>query len=161
MPITVTHAKTNTIPDWTQADLDTQIALGNYPPGTLLADIVLPGDWNEAHTVEGLGSFSVTTANTDLTTAQDRNEYCNKGASAVTEFTIKSTAAAGTVYNFLVGQDTNGIKVIAEGRTISISGFTSALDGYIQSLNKADSARAVVIDANEIFITTNGNWEIA
>jgi len=46
MAITIKHAKTDTIADWTQADLDAQIALGNYPPGTLLADIVLPSDWN-------------------------------------------------------------------------------------------------------------------
>ncbi len=32
--------------NWTQAELDAQIALGNYPSGTLLADIVLPSDWN-------------------------------------------------------------------------------------------------------------------
>ena len=52
----VTHKKTDTIPDWTQADLDAQIALGNFPPGTLLANIVLPSDWNDTHNV------SVTTA---------------------------------------------------------------------------------------------------
>ena len=47
----VTHSKTNNISDWTQSDLDAQIALGNFPPGTLLADIVLPSDWNDGHTV--------------------------------------------------------------------------------------------------------------
>lgn len=39
--------KVNNIPDWTQAELDAQISLGNFPPGTLLADIVLPSDWNQ------------------------------------------------------------------------------------------------------------------
>jgi hypothetical protein len=48
---TITHTKTDTIPDWTQADLDAEIAEGNYPPGTLLADIVLPSDWNADHTI--------------------------------------------------------------------------------------------------------------
>lgn len=38
--------KTVTIPDPTQADLDAQIALGNYPSGTVLADIALPSDYN-------------------------------------------------------------------------------------------------------------------
>jgi hypothetical protein len=47
----VTHIKTDTIPDPTQADLDAQIALGNYPPGTLLSDIVLASDWNDNHVV--------------------------------------------------------------------------------------------------------------
>lgn len=47
----ITHAKTDSITDWTQADLDAQIALGNFPAGTLLANIVLPSDWNAAHTI--------------------------------------------------------------------------------------------------------------
>jgi hypothetical protein len=63
MAITIKHAKTDTIADWTQADLDAQIALGNYPPGTLLADIVLPSDWNDDHTVTGLGTMATQNAN--------------------------------------------------------------------------------------------------
>lgn len=50
----VTHTKTDTIPDWTQADVDAQIAAGNLPPGTLLADVVLPSDWNANHTLAGM-----------------------------------------------------------------------------------------------------------
>ncbi len=63
MAITIKHAKTDTIADWTQSDLDAQIALGNYPPGTLLADIVLPSDWNNDHTVTGLGTMATQNAN--------------------------------------------------------------------------------------------------
>lgn len=51
--LTVNHTKTNNIADWTQADLDAEIAAGNYPLGTLLADIVLPSDWNANHTFSG------------------------------------------------------------------------------------------------------------
>lgn len=47
----VTHAKTDTIADWTQGELDAAIAAGQYPPGTVLADIVLPSDWNANHNV--------------------------------------------------------------------------------------------------------------
>lgn len=47
--MTLKHAKTVTIPDPTQAELDAQIALGNYPPGTLLADIALQSDFNADH----------------------------------------------------------------------------------------------------------------
>lgn len=53
MTLSVTHAKNNNIANWTQADLNAQIALGNFPPGTVLADIVLPSDWNSTHTVSG------------------------------------------------------------------------------------------------------------
>jgi hypothetical protein len=63
MAITIKHAKTDTISDWTQTDLDAQIALGNFPPGTVLADIVLPSDWNNSHTVTGLGTMATQDAN--------------------------------------------------------------------------------------------------
>ena len=68
MAITIKHAKTDTIADWTQADLDAQIALGNFPSGTVLADIVLPSDWNNDHTLSGTvpianGGTGQTTAN--------------------------------------------------------------------------------------------------
>jgi hypothetical protein len=63
MAVTIKHAKTDTISDWTQTDLDAQIALGNFPPGTTLADIVLPSDWNHDHTVTGLGTMATQNAN--------------------------------------------------------------------------------------------------
>lgn len=73
MALTITHAKTNDIPDWTQAELDAQIALGNFPPGTLLADITLPSDWNANHALAGSiawGEITGTLSNqTDLQTA--------------------------------------------------------------------------------------------
>jgi hypothetical protein len=58
MTVIVKHNKTNSITDWTQAQLDEQIALGNFAPGTLLADIVLPSDWNNDHTLTGLGTMA-------------------------------------------------------------------------------------------------------
>jgi hypothetical protein len=63
MAVTIKHVKTDTIADWTQPDLDAQIAAGNYPPGTVLADIVLPSDWNNNHTVTGLGTIATQDAN--------------------------------------------------------------------------------------------------
>lgn len=53
MALTITHLKVNNIPDWTQADLDVQIAAGNFPPGTTIADITLAQDWNSNHVVSG------------------------------------------------------------------------------------------------------------
>lgn len=50
----VTHNKVNNIPDLTQAELDAQIARGNFPAGTTLNDITLASDWNEEHVVSGL-----------------------------------------------------------------------------------------------------------
>jgi len=53
MVLTVNHPKVNAIASWTQADLDAQIALGNFAPGTLISQIVLSGDWNTNHSVVG------------------------------------------------------------------------------------------------------------
>lgn len=67
MVAVVTHALVDTIPDWTQADLDAQIALGNFPPGTLIANIVKPSNWNANHVITGLATVASTGAYTDLT----------------------------------------------------------------------------------------------
>lgn len=63
MSLTITHTKTNTIPDWDQQKLDAAISAGLYPQGTRLADIVLPSDWNASHTVGELSITSCTFAN--------------------------------------------------------------------------------------------------
>ena len=57
MSHSITHAKSVNlakVPDPTQAQLDAQIALGNYPAGTLLADIALGSDFNAGHVIVGL-----------------------------------------------------------------------------------------------------------
>ncbi len=51
MAISLKHAKTNNIADWTQTDLDAAITAGDFAPGTVLADIALPSDWNAEHTL--------------------------------------------------------------------------------------------------------------
>jgi hypothetical protein len=61
--LTITHTKTNTIPDWDQQKLDAAISAGLYPQGTRLADIVLPSDWNASHAVGELSLTSCTFAN--------------------------------------------------------------------------------------------------
>jgi len=61
--LTITHTKTNTIPDWDQQKLDAAISAGLYPQGTRLSDIVLPSDWNASHTVGELSITSCTFAN--------------------------------------------------------------------------------------------------
>jgi hypothetical protein len=59
MALTITHAKTNAIADWSQATLDAVIAgtaTGLPPAGTTLNQIVLPSDWNDDHTITFTGS---------------------------------------------------------------------------------------------------------
>ncbi len=49
------HAKTVTVPSMTQLALNEQIALGNYPPDTTIADIFLSEDVNAAHVIDAGG----------------------------------------------------------------------------------------------------------
>lgn len=73
MPLVIVHNSTNNIADWTQVQLDAQIAAGFYPPGTVLADITKPSNWNANHTISGSiawGEITGTLSNqTDLQTA--------------------------------------------------------------------------------------------
>jgi hypothetical protein len=55
----VTHDKTDNTSDWTQERLDQAIAAGQFAPGTTLADIVLPSDWNADHVVEDVAIADV------------------------------------------------------------------------------------------------------
>ena len=99
MAITIKHAKTDTIADWTQADLDAQIALGNFPPATVLADIVLPSDWNNDHTISGTvpianGGTGQTTANAAIN-ALLPSQASQSGKVLSTDGTNTSWIAAG------------------------------------------------------------------
>ena len=93
MTVTVNHAKTNAISDWTQAQLDEQIALGNFAPGTTLANIVLPSDWNDDHTLTGLGTMA----------EQDANSVAITGGS-VNGTTIGATTASTGKFTTITGQ---------------------------------------------------------
>src|SRR5690348_9634388 len=60
----VTHIKTNTVPDMTQADINTLIGNGFLPPGTTTANVTLASDWNSEHNIDISGLI---TAGTNIT----------------------------------------------------------------------------------------------
>jgi hypothetical protein len=96
--VQVTHVKTNQIADWTQAELDFQISIGNYPSGTLLADIVLPSDWNDDHIVTGAVEAKVTiVTGTYSVLATDSTVKCN-GSSDYTVTLPTAVGISGKVY---------------------------------------------------------------
>jgi len=109
MAITIKHAKTDSIADWTQADLDAQIALGNFPPGTLLANIVLPSDWNNDHTVSG--TIAIANGGTGQTTAN----------AAINALLPSQTSQSGKVLS-TNGTDTSWIAVGGSGTVTSVTG---------------------------------------
>lgn len=60
----ITHRKYDTITDWTQEQLNAAIGNGQFPQGTMLADIVQPSDWNDEHDIDIGG---LVTAGTNVT----------------------------------------------------------------------------------------------
>jgi hypothetical protein len=139
MAITIKHAKTDTIADWTQTDLDAQIALGNFPPGTLLADIVLPSDWNNDHTISGTvpianGGTGQTTANAAIN-ALLPSQSSQSGKVLSTDGTNTSWVAAGGVGTVTSVTGTAPVSV-ATGTTtpvISMPAATGSVNGYLTS----------------------------
>ena len=104
MTVIVKHNKTNSITDWTQAQLNEQIALGNFAPGTTLANIVLPSDWNNDHTLTGIGTMA------------------EQNATAV-------AITGGTIDNTTIGATT-----ASTGKFTTITGQTETLIGTGQNL---------------------------
>ena len=94
MPIT--HAKTNAVSDWTQAELDAAIAAGQFAPGTTLADIVLPSDWNDEHTLSlTTAEVTASTNKNYVTDAQltviGNTSGTNSGDQTISDATISTT----------------------------------------------------------------------
>jgi hypothetical protein len=109
MAITIKHAKTDSIADWTQADLDAQIALGNFPAGTVLADIVLPSDWNNDHTISG--TVPIANGGTGQTTAN----------TAINALLPSQTSQSGKVLS-TDGTNTSWLAVSGSGTVTSVTG---------------------------------------
>ena len=102
MTVIVKHNKTNSITDWTQAQLDEQIALGNFPAGTTLANIVLPSDWNNDHTLTGLGTMAEQNANNVAITGGSVNGTTIGATTATTgRFTSVTTPSVTATTNDL------------------------------------------------------------
>lgn len=91
----IRHAKTDNVADWTQADVDAAIERGDLPSGTLLADVVVPSDWNDDHVVE-VTTGSVTPDAVLILTGDDGNPYI-VGAQLRQVATPTFDPAAGTI----------------------------------------------------------------
>ncbi len=137
MAVTIKHAKTDNIADWTQADLDAQIALGNFPAGTVLADIVLPSDWNSDHTFTGtLGVSNGGTGATTLTGYVKGN-----GTSAFTaSLTVPSTDVTGL--GTMSTQNANAVAITGG----TMSGVT--VTGYIPTTDKGIANGVASLDGS-------------
>lgn len=107
-------------------------------------------------------TFAIQDADLILNDSNKNSVFNNKGASAITTFTIDAAASAGSSWEVEVGQDTAGIKVVAGGtRTIRLNATDSSAGGNIQSILKGAVAKLIVIDAAEIFVRySTRTWTI-
>ncbi len=151
----VTHAKTDNIPDPTQADLDAQIALGNYPPGTLLADIVLGSDWNDDHVVSvSVSEIDATGTPSAATFLRGDGSWQSPSGSGDVVGPASSTDNAITRYD-----GTTGKLIQNSGATIDDSGNLTA--NNISGTNTGDQTSIVGITGTKAqFDTacTDGNF---
>lgn len=136
MTVTVNHAKTNAISDWTQAQLDEQIALGNFAPGTTLANIVLPSDWNNDHTLTGIGTMA----------EQDANNV------AITGGTINGTTIGATTPSTGKFSSVTTPSVTATTNNLTLSAIST---GKI-NLNTATANQVQITDAT----AANGQYTL-
>lgn len=120
MTVTVTHTKVNQIPDFTQADIDAQIALGNYPPGTLLSDIALPSDWNDDHALVGIDVIESNLRDAAVIDMAD-DDYTMTASEAAA--VIKIVINQGVGKTLTAATATDGV---IPGENIFITLFTSA-----------------------------------
>jgi hypothetical protein len=120
MTVIVKHNKTNTITDWTQAQLDEQIALGNFAPGTTLANIVLPSDWNNDHTLTGVGTMAEQDATAVAITGGTINNTTIGATTATTgKFTSVTTPSVTATTNDLTlsATSTGAVNLATAGGT--------------------------------------------
>lgn len=122
MAITVSHAKTNNITDWTQTDLDAQIALGNFPPGTVLADIVLPSDWNDNHSILGTKSdFDAACTDGNFLYSGDNISELTNDAGYITSQGNAFTTIAVSGQSDVVADSTTDTLTLVAGSNITLT----------------------------------------
>jgi hypothetical protein len=129
MTVTVKHSKTNAITDWTQAQLDEQIALGNFAPGTTLANIVLPSDWNNDHTLTGVGTMAEQNANSVAITGGSVNGTTIGATTASTgrfsDLTDTGLTSGRVTYATTGGNLTDSANLTFNGTTLTTTAVTT------------------------------------
>jgi len=157
MTVTVKHSKTNSITDWTQAQLDEQIELGNFPAGTTLANIVLPSDWNNDHTLTGVGTMAEQNANSVAITGGTIN---NTTIGATTASTGVFTTLTSTGQTFLGG--VSGSDVVRVYKDNTIAGTTASFTAPALSFIPPQSGfgASILRSSTQLNITTGSTTPI-
>jgi hypothetical protein len=170
MTVIVKHNKTNTITDWTQAQLDAQIALGNFAPGTTLANIVLPSDWNNDHTLTGLGTMAEQDANSIAITGGTINNTTIGATTATTgKFTSVTTPSVTATTNDLTLSAISTGAVLAStanGTAFSITDSGATATAFVQVASGGSGQNGAYVRSNgsatnpNLYLQTKGTGSV-
>lgn len=170
MALAITHPKVNTDADWTQADLDEQIALGNFAPGTLLANITLPQDWNANHSISGTLAASSVDSTPSIfapeTTAQTFIDSISRGVRgfgivnmANADYTMTADEAAlGAIAVFNSGDGTKTLTypTTSDGTVPNTIMIITAFSGNVFYVASESWGAPVLLSAPEVDIILYG-----
>jgi hypothetical protein len=156
MTVIVKHNKTNSITDWTQAQLNEQIALGNFPSGTTLANIVLPSDWNNDHTLTGLGTMAEQNANSVAITGGTINNT-TIGASTASTGRFTTLDATGQVnFNSSSATSTFLTRLNTNGQTSGYCEYAVTDGSRFSEFGLAVTSTSSYGDTNEVYFRGSG-----
>ena len=154
MAVTIKHAKTDTIADWTQSDLDAQIAAGNYPAGTVLADIVLPSDWNNNHTITGLGTIATQDASSVAITGGTVNNT-SQSKTTITDYESFTPTTAPTYAEGELWYDSTA-HALAYFNDVSSSTVHIGQDLQVKVINNTGST---IANGSPVYITSTSSGQ--
>lgn len=159
MPIK--HKKTNSVPAWTQTDLDKAIAAGTVPAGTTLSGFVLSTDWNDDHTAPAISDV------TGLQTALDGKASTNMGLASQVIFNKAGAldGADGLTYDSVNNATTAspvliGSSGIQYGLSLQVNAAAqTGTAGYKAfGIDITDTGRTANGAAYPFYITKNGSY---
>lgn len=169
MPIN--HLKTNAITDWTQADLDAQITAGNFPPGTLLADITLPSDWNAAHTNPDIAD--ITGLQTALDSKVDENAAITGATNTKITYDAKGLVTGGAAATTADINDSSNRRYVTDAQLVVIENTSGTNSGDVSVTDSAEidftlagqnitaSIVASSIDESKLDASVNASLDLA
>ena len=144
MVVSVKHAKTNTVPAWTQTDLDNAIA-GNpapIPAGTLIDGFTTTDDWNSDHVIVGLETeyARLDGTNQPFTGAV---EIQNNGAAASAQ--IIRNSLGDKIFEILDGGEVAyGGDAVSGGFDPNFKSEVSRIIQFIKFTNTFDGGRTIM-----------------
>ena len=128
---TITHTFVDPSTDWTQADVDAEIAAGRLAAGTLAADMVKPSHWNDTHQVSDIVNADISATagillsktNISLTTTGSSGAATLNTTTGVLNIPQYSGGGGSSAFNDITsGTNTIAAMVVGTGASLAASG---------------------------------------